>query len=375
MDHVLSGCVKILVTLLLGLSIAFVPTGFCADFKAVDGPCGLEFPRDHAWHPDYRTEWWYYTGNLRADDGERFGFQVTFFRMAEDDGVEVQGEQSAWRAEHIFAAHAAISELTAGRFETGEKMSRAALGMAGVSADDGSFEVFVNGWRAVITSRGHKVSARGPRFSIDLELVPEKLPVLHGDSGYSRKGESPTEASCYYSITRMRSSGKITVDGRERSVSGTSWMDHEFSSASLNPGSAGWDWFSLQLSDGSELMVYLIREKTGGFGSVSSGTYVDHGGTVRHLGSGDFRIGILDTWKSPRTGAVYPSRWRMEVVPLGLRLEINPNMRDQEVQSPETTRVTYWEGSVSAKGTTGRETPVTGEGYVELTGYAGEFLY
>lgn len=366
---------KILLAVLLIFSIVFAPFAACADFKAVEGPCGLEFPRDHASHHDYRTEWWYYTGNLRSDDGERFGFQVTFFRVAADARAEVDGQRSEWRAEHIFAAHAAVSDLTTGRFETAEKMSRAALGLAGTSRDEGFFEVFVNGWRAVITPRTHKVFARGAGFSIDLDLIPEKPPSLHGDSGYSRKGKAATEASCYYSITRMRTAGKITVGGRERTVSGTGWMDHEFSSASLNPEIAGWDWFSLRLSDGSDLMVYLMREKDGGFSSVSSGTYVDSGGTVRHLAFEDLRVRPLDTWKSPRSGASYPSRWLLEVIPVDLRLEIVPNMNDQEVRSPESTRVTYWEGSVSAKGSKEQGTPLSGEGYVELTGYAGPVVY
>lgn len=351
-----------------------------ADYKVVDGPCGcgFVFPKDHAAHPEYRTEWWYYTGNLHTEERERFGFQVTFFRLAARPGEvhpETDAKRSAWRAEHIFAAHAAVSDLSAERFETAEKISRGTLGLAGTSLDNERFEVFVNNWRAVISSLVHRVHVHGADFSIDLEMVPEKPPVPHGDSGYSRKGDAATEASCYYSMTRLHAAGKISVGGREMVVSGNCWMDHEFSSASLNPEFAGWDWFSLQLSDGSEIMVYLMREKDGGFNCVSNGTYVDKTGKVLHLGFGDFRVRPLSTWTSPHSGATYPSRWLLEVLPLDLRLEITPKMADQEVRSPESTRITYWEGSVGAKGTRGHEIPLTAEGYVELTGYAGALHY
>jgi predicted secreted hydrolase len=198
---------------------------------------------------------------------------------------------------------------------------------------------------------------------------------LHGDSGYSRKGDKPEEASCYYSVTRLQAGGKISIGGREARVSGTAWMDHEFSSAPLSPKLAGWDWFSLRFQDGSDLMIYLMREKDGRFSPVSSGTFIGNDGRVVHLASGDFRIEPLKTWKSPHSGAIYPAAWLLEVFPLDLKAEVLPNLADQEMQTPESTRVTYWEGGVSARGTIAQGKPVSGEGYVELTGYSGEKVF
>ena len=279
-------------------------------------------------------------------------------------------KSSAWRTNQVFAAHLALSDLQSGRFFHSEKMSRAALDLAGTHEDKGGFIVFVNDWSASIAREGGRLTAGTADFSIQLDLLTRKAPVLHGDSGYSRKGESPEEASCYYSVTRLEAAGTVSVGGRELKVRGTAWMDHEFSSAPLNANLAGWDWFSLQFSDGSDLMIYLMREKNGEWSPVSSGTYVYPDGKSIRLSSNDFRVKALNGWKSPHSGAVYPSSWSLEIPPVGLRANIRPNLADQEMQSPESTRVTYWEGSVRVEGTAG-QAPVQGEGYVELTGYAG----
>ncbi len=365
---------KLLGLLLAALCLSFVSRpAFSGDFPSVSGPCRLEFPRDHATHPDYRIEWWYYTGNLKSQTGENFGFQLTFFRIRTTT-AEAQWPQprSAWRTDQVFAAHAAVSDFSAGRFLTAERMFRAALGLAGMSANGDGFEVFTGDWRAEITPAVHRLAASAPDFSFDLELAPEKPPVAHGNSGYTRKGKSADEASCYYSITRLKASGKLSVGGKQRDVCGTAWMDHEFSSAPLGSEFAGWDWFGLRLSDGSDLMLYLIRQKDGSISPVSSGTLVDGKADTLSLSFKDFRVTTLDTWKSPHTGAVYPSRRLIEVFPAGLRLEIEPGMRDQEVQSPQSTRVTYWEGGVSVKGSAAKGGAVSGQGYMELTGYAGD---
>ncbi|MEM5785670.1 MAG: lipocalin-like domain-containing protein [Syntrophobacteraceae bacterium] len=356
-----------------------LPALTLADFRKVSGPCHFQFPADHASHPEYRTEWWYYTGNLQSDDGERFGFQLTFFRVGTQpasSASSVHEKRSAWRSDQIFAAHAAVTDLSRRRFHSSEKMARGALGLAGaISKEEGGIVVFLSDWRVEIDGDKHRVFARVPEFTIELELAAAKPPVSHGERGYSRKGESEEEASCYYSITRLHAEGRISAGGREKAVSGNAWMDHEFSSASIGPRVSGWDWFSIQLSDGSEVMVYLIREKNGGTSPVSSGTYIDPNGNARRLSMEDLRVKVLDTWKSPSTGATYPSSWLLDVVPTGMRLEIMPKLADQEVQTPESTRITYWEGTVSVKGTSNRGLPVEGEGYVELTGYAGPVRY
>lgn len=364
--------------------IVFIPwvmppgVGLAADFPSITGPCGLVFPRDHGAHPDYRTEWWYYTGNLHSESGERFGFQLTFFRVRTTPpgtGEPNPERVSAWRTCQIIAAHAALSDISGKVFLHSEKISRAALQLAGTGEDGDTFLVWLDDWMASISPDMHKLDARTPEFAFRLELAPLKRPALHGNSGYSLKGEGAGEASCYYSITRLRVDGRLSVLGREKRVGGTAWMDHEFSSAPLGSQFAGWDWFSLQLKDGSDLMIYLMRDKMGRFHTISSGTYIAKDGRVVHLSSSDFRIEPLKTWKSPHSGASYPSLWRIEVFPLDLRLTVEPNLDDQEMQSPESTRVTYWEGTVSAKGTVADGVPVTAEGYVELTGYAGDTVF
>ena len=368
---------SLFLTLVFLAAIAFcLPQTYspASDYPPVSSPCNLRFPLDHASHPDYRVEWWYYTGNLLSDDGARYGFELTFFRIR---SVPVQAEKlrsrkpSAWRTDQVFVVHAALSDISSNAFLHSENMSRAALQLAGAREKEGRFEVFVNGCEAVIAPGLHHVSAKAADFSFTLDLVPRKNPVVHGESGLSRKGEGPGEASCYYSISRLEASGNVTVAGLEKPVHGTAWMDHEFMNDPLGPGLAGWDWFSLQLSDGSELMVYLIREKNGEYSPVSSGTFVDSEGKSTRLSSKDFRVRVLGAWKSPHSGARYPALWLLEVITLDLRLKIVPNMADQEMQTPGGTRTTYWEGSVRAEGSGAQGRAVTAEGYVELTGYAG----
>jgi predicted secreted hydrolase len=216
----------------------------------------------------------------------------------------------------------------------------------------------------------HVLSAGGPDFRFELELVPRKPPVLHGEAGLSRKGPRPGQASYYYSYTRMATAGTLWIDGRAHPVRGTSWMDHEFFSSDLDPSLVGWDWFSLQLDDGTELMLYRLRGAAGAGGDLLSGTFVPAAGPPRALDERDIRIVPLDTWTSPTTGATYPSLWRIEIVDLDLALTVHPTLADQELDARGSTGVIYWEGSVSVSGV-GGDRPVTGRGYVELTGYDG----
>ena len=193
---------------------------------------------------------------------------------------------------------------------------------------------------------------------------------MHGDRGYSRKGDTPERASCYYSFSRLQTRGKIKYNDQEFAVSGLSWMDHEFSTAELQPGIEGWDWFSLQLDNGSDLMLYLLRQADGHLNPASSGTLVDKNGNTHHLSLDAFKIETLDTWQSPHSAGRYPSRWRLTVDIDDLQVFIESNLADQEMRTPGSTGVTYWEGSVSVGGQA-RGRPVKGKGYVELTGYAG----
>lgn len=346
-----------------------------SDYLSVTGPCNLTFPKDHGSHAGYRTEWWYYSGNLQSDSGKQYGYQLTFFRnQISALGAERKWPkpQSAWRAQHVYAGHAAISDISQKKHLQSELLVRGSLGMAGASQKADLTTIFVKNWSAQISPGHHRLKAFSDHFSFELNLLPAKPPVMHGKTGYTRKGSTPERASCYYSFTRLRSEGALTIDGTTIRLNGLSWMDHEFSSASLEPGIVGWDWFSLQLSDQTEIMVYLLRKQGGQLHSASSGTFIDKSGKLLHLTNDDIRVDILDSWKSPHSKAVYPARWRLIIFPLSMELTITPNLSDQEMQTQASTGVTYWEGSVSLNGSAGRQ-PLKGIGYVELTGYLAAF--
>ena len=346
-----------------------------SNYLTITDPCNLEFPKDHGAHPGYRTEWWYYTGNLRSEAGDLYGFQLTFFRsqISPPSAADAwPNPPSAWRTQQIYSAHAAVSDIAGKRHLQAELISREALTMAGVLHRPPETVVYLKNWSARIGSDTQMLNVDTAEFSYDLTLKPLKPPVLHGRAGYSLKGSSPQRASCYYSYTRHAVDGRLTIGGKTFAVSGQGWMDHEFSTAFLEPGIKGWDWFSLQLSDRTEIMVFLLRTDDGGISTVSGGTFVDPAGKTRAIGKDDFAVTILDTWKSPHSKAVYPSRWHLRVFPDALDLTIFPNLANQEMQTSESTGVTYWEGSVSIRGTRGAN-PINGQGYVELTGYAESF--
>jgi predicted secreted hydrolase len=300
---------------------------------------------------------------------------LTFFRVQIDQpGAEKNWPKpsSAWRTKQLYFAHTALSDLASARHLYDEKVAREFSGIAGAFQKEENTRVYIENWLLELDSRLHRLSVSADDFSFNLTLKPLKPPVLHGENGYSRKGKFLESASCYYSFTRMETGGEIKLNGKTFSVSGLSWMDHEFSSAPLESDLAGWDWFSLQLSDRTELMVYLLRRKDGTLSSASSGTFVDDSGKVFHLPLNSFKVDELETWKSVRSGAIYPSRWRLRVFSLSLDLTIVPNLADQEMKTMESTGVTYWEGSISLHGNAGRN-PVKGQGYVELTGYEKPF--
>lgn len=346
------------------------------DFRSITGPCHLTFPRDHGPHPGYQTEWWYYTGNLAAADGRRFGFQFTVFRRQLTPDPEKEGGRagealSKWRTNQIYIGHAAVSDIGGRVHYTADTMARGMTLLAGASQHDGITRIRLRDWEAQIDSRSHRLQAAGEDFSYRLQLVPEKPLVLHGDAGYSRKGATPERASCYYSFTRLAVAGHLVLRGESIPVEGLGWMDQEFSSAYLEPGLAGWDWFSLQLSDGTEVMLFLLRREEGGVSAASSGTFVDGNGTSLALGREDFTAIPGARWESPRSGAVYPIGWSLVLHPLDLRLELTAAFPDQEMATDETTGVTYWEGSVSVTGTR-KGASVGGHGYLEMTGRTGK---
>ena len=242
--------------------------------------------------------------------------------------------------------------------------------MAGAIQTEKETTVFLKRWRIQIDSERHYLSAFSETFELDLTLAPLKPVVRHGLEGYSRKGDTEDRASCYYSYTRLKTEGQIKINDSIFTVTGLSWMDHEFSTASLQPGIEGWDWFSLQLDNNEELMIYILRQIDGEIHPASSGTLVKANGEVHHLSAADFEVNVLRYWRSPKTDALYPSQWHLKIPSYMTGITIAPNLADQEMLTPETTNVTYWEGSVALTGkTTGVR--VKGRGYVELTGYVG----
>lgn len=349
--------------------------GPSTDFLKVTGPCAMTFPKDHGAHPGYRTEWWYYTGNVRTESGRLFGFQLTFFRSQLHPGVDeggLDGSSSPWRTNQMYFAHAALSDVEWRRFHYDQKALRGALGLAGVETERDWVTVRVHPWRASIGADAHELHADTADFALNLRLVPQKNLILHGLEGYSLKGSSPERASCYYSLTRLAAQGQVRVGTETHAVAGLAWMDHEYSSEPLEPGLQGWDWFSVQLSDGTELMVFGLRQKDGSWHGASSGTFVDASGTARRLARDEFSVDVLSFWKSPRSKATYPSEWRLRVPALALDLHLKPHVADQELETGSSTGVTYWEGSIGCRGTRDGA-PVEGAGYAELTGYVRPF--
>lgn len=338
-----------------------------AAFATATAPYTYHFPRDHFAHNAYRTEWWYFTGHLRARDGRRFGYELTFFREAlQPHAQRLRQGESRWRAAQVYPAHFAITDESGKRFLYAQTFARDALGQG--AASDRTLDVHTNGWRLVGSSAVrpdmHLHAANGGNV-IDISLHSSKPPAIHGEGGISRKGACASCASHYYSFTRLRTRGTLAIGSAPFAVDGNSWMDHEYASGDLDPTQVGWDWFSLQLDDGREIMLYRLRERDGRTTPQSSGSLIERTGTVRHLPLRTFSIVPLATWKSPHTGAVYPARWRLHVDGVAGTLDVTPLLDDQELV--DATGTTYWEGAADVRDAAGRR---VGAAYVELTGYA-----
>jgi len=333
-----------------------------AGFEYATAKRPFSFPQDHGPHEGYRNEWWYVTGNLDGEDGRRFGFELTIFRFSLKPTAPAM--DSNWRTRQVYIAHLAVTDANGKRFHVAERYSRGAIGLAGAQAEP--FRVWIDDWEMASGGADSpwRVRAADEQFGIDLTMVPLKKPVLNGDAGLSRKSSDIQSASYYYSIPRMQTEGTMSVGGRDFNVSGLSWLDREWSTSALAPDQVGWDWFALQLSDGTDLMLYKIRKADGSNDEYSSGTATLADGDSIALRPGDFEIRVEDRWKSPK-GGVYPSRWTVSVPGQGLRLDITPVIADQEL----FTTVRYWEGAVDVAGERSGK-PVSGRGYVELTGYA-----
>jgi predicted secreted hydrolase len=276
-------------------------------FARAEGPRPFDFPTDHGPHSDYHTEWWYYTGNLDTVDGRHFGYQFTIFRSALVPPEDRQQRPSSWATDQVYMAHFAVTDVDAGRFHYFDRFSRGAAGLAGAQASP--YQVGLEDWRVEELEPGiYRLRAAQENVAIDLRLTDLKGPILQGDRGYSQKGPEPGNASYYYSLTRLASSGTVRVGETAHKVDGLSWMDHEFSTSALGPELGGWDWFSIQLDDGSELMVFQLRREDGTVDTFSSGTTVDPDGNTTPLGHQDFTVTVNDTWRSPHSDATYAAQ-------------------------------------------------------------------
>lgn len=317
-------------------------------YARATGPVPFAFPRDDGPHPDYRSEWWYWTGNLRTADGRAFGYQFTVFRFALAPSAPQR--TSAWATREAWMAHLTLTDAQGRRFVAQERSARGAAGLAGAQADP--FRVWCDGWSV----DGNRLRAEAGDVALDLALQPGKPAVLQGDRGYSRKGADPANASLYYSRTRMPTSGTIRLGSETFTVDGASWMDREWSTSALEPGVVGWDWFALQLDDGRDLMFYRLRTADGAMTPFSGGTLVARDGSSERLTADEVKIAATASWTSQH-GVRYPSAWSLRV--RDIDLTIAPRIPDQELD----VSVRYWEGAVVVSGSQ------TGVGYVELAGY------
>jgi predicted secreted hydrolase len=364
-----ASCFRLLTTFFLMIALCpGVPGAVAGEFQPARPGRVFQFPRDHGAHPEFRTEWWYYTGHLKTAQGESFGYQLTFFRVGLKKPDPKAQAPSAWRADTVYFAHLAVTNPRGGVFSFREKAQRGAMGLAGARED--RLEVWLNDWHLESRGENQHMKAQQDGIGLDLLLTPLKPPALHGNGGYSRKAAEAEVASHYYSITRLATRGKLFLGKRILEVTGTSWLDREFSTSQMAPNQVGWDWFSLQLSDGADLMLYVMRRQDGSLDPASAGTLVDAQGQPRHLTLADFTIKATGTWKSPHSGATYPSGWQVSLPGAGYTLTLKPTLADQELRTGGTSPIIYWEGQVTIQGTNNQQ-PLTGQGYVELTGYAG----
>ncbi len=353
-----------------------------ANFRPALPGYKFEFPRDHGSHPQYATEWWYYTGHLTASDGRKFGYQITWFRTALAPKVN---RKSAWATRDILFCHFALTDENGRQFFFSDRIGRAGAGGNGAASNSATPRIWSGDWALQFGGKSgetQRFSARaqsdakataGQNFGLQLSQSALKPITIHGENGVSQKSAGRGQASHYYSFTRLQTRGILTLGDQKLSVSGQSWFDHEFGSSQLSKNQIGWDWFSLQLSDGRELMLYHLRLKNGGVEPLSSGTLIEKNGAARHLKFADFRLTPLTSWKSKATGATYPAKWKIELPREKIALEVVPTIPNQELRPKRSgVNLSYWEGSIGATGTqNGRA--IRAVGYLEMTGYASAF--
>ena len=337
-----------------------------AGYARALAPMPFSFPLDHGPHPAYRTEWWYYTGNLQSAAGVDYGFQFTVFRSALTP--EAVARASTLASNQVYMAHFAVSDGPARVHYSFERFSRGAAGLAGAQGEP-TYSVWLEDWAVRTTAPGvvqivaGAQNADGP-VAIDLTLRERRPPMLQGEQGLHQKGPEAGNASYYYSLPGLETSGTISTPAGTVEVTGDSWMDHEYGTSALGGDALGWDWFSLQLDNGAALMLYDIRTPPGASRLPVTAALAWPDGTQIALSEQEFTITPTRTWSSPRTGATYPVAWEISVPGQELQLTVSPLLDEQEMQ----VSFVYWEGAVRAEGTMAGAA-VTGRGYVELTGY------
>ena len=331
------------------------------DFISALGPRTWDFPRDHGRHDGFKTEWWYFTGNLRDARGHRFGYQLTFFRTA--FAAEAATRPSPWAMNDLYFAHAAISDIGAKRFVFKDLLERGRPGLAWAS--DSTLDVTLLNWTAKLNGNSIALAAGEKDFAIALTCADGRGPLLQGPGGVNLKGRGPGQASYYYSMTRLATSGSLTIDGQTYHVDGLSWMDHEFSSNSLSSEQTGWDWMGLQLADGTDMMIYRLRNKSNGTDYLS-GTHITTDGKPHYLGAKDISLSSSAPWRSEASGGIYPQEWIVKCSGLP-ELHVRSSFPGQELITSTSTKVTYFEGAAEVTDAAGQP---AGAGYLEMTGYA-----
>ena len=323
----------------------------------------FSFPRDHGNHPEYKFEWWYWTGHLVSDKGRRFGFQVTFFRV----GIKRDfNSVSNWSLEDLYPAHFAITDIETGRFLYYQKLSRTSPGSVGSST--GNLNVWNQNWSARVEDGGIRLQVNSKLAALDLRMKSLKDPVIHGENGISPKGNQLGQSSHYYSLTRLSVLGHIRVEERSFDVNGQAWMDHEFSTNQLAENQIGWDWFSLQLDNNFEVMLFQLRTKNGSLDPNSAGTVISPEGEKIPLDNSLFQLRSVRKWISSQSGIEYPVEWQIFIPEYQAFMQVTPLLENQELDTRLSTGIIYWEGAVEVKGSW-QGKPLSGLGYMELTGY------
>jgi predicted secreted hydrolase len=323
----------------------------------------ITLPLDHLPHYDFRTEWWYFTGNLRGRDGREFGYQLTFFRYGYRPPRMRVPVSSRFVMDDLKFAHFAVTDISNKKFYYDSRVSRGAFGEAGFG--NGKRLAWIKDWELSFGPDFH-LRAANENYSLDLELNPVKPAVLQGENGLSQKAAGAGRASYYYSITRLASFGSIRIGNDNYEVVGNSWFDREWATNQLAENQVGWDWFAIQLTDGSDLMLYQMRLKGGGIDPHSCGKWVAADGSITNLGVNDFELTSTKSWRSPSSKANYPVEWTLRIPKLNLKLMIAPRAENQELN----LSVVYWEGAITLQGERGQKS-IDGVGYMELTGYRG----